>query len=74
MKIVLLDYYLDENFFSNIHNKNFKEIAFHVLDNLLGRDINGSDLEKIIDDCFDFDMPLVKCDKDLFVLELFLLN
>ena len=62
---------LDTDFFSNIHNKDFKEIALHVLDNLLGRDINGSDLEAIIDDCFDFDMPLVKCDNDLFVLELF---
>ena len=62
---------LDANFFSDIYNKSFKEIALVVLENLLGRDISTSDLESIIDDCFDFDMPLVKCNTDLFVLELF---
>ena len=62
---------LDANFFSDIHNKSFKEIALVVLENLLGRDISIDDLVSIIDDCFDFDMPLVKCDADLFVLELF---
>ena len=63
---------LDANFFSDIYNKSFKEIALVVLENLLGRDIASDDIQLIIDDCFDFDMPLVKCDTDLFVLELFL--
>ena len=62
---------LDEEFFENIEKLSFFEIAEKVLDNLLGEDIPKEHLVEIIKDSFNFDIPLVKCSDNMYILELF---
>ena len=62
----------DEAYFINIQDKTFHEIAFDVSRTFIGTDIiPDEDLKIIIETAFNFDLPLVKVQKDLSVLELF---
>ena len=62
---------MSDEFFNNIDNLDFNQIALQVVDNLLGEDIPKNDLEDIITDSFNFKIPLVKCSDNISILELF---
>jgi threonine synthase len=62
---------LPASFFSNLTEMNWQEIAFSVAQNLLGDDIEKNTLQKIVSESLDFDIPLVKLDENMHILELF---
>lgn len=62
---------LSEAFLETIETKSFKEIAVEVTATLIGDDIPRHDIEKIINDAYDFEAPVVKITPEDYVLELF---
>ncbi len=62
---------LKDDFFSNIEQFSFNEIALEVLNPFLKDEIGEDDLKKIIERAFNFTTPLVELSDDLHVLELF---
>ncbi len=62
---------VSQEFLNTIENKSFKEIAVEITYTLLGDDISLEDIEKLIDDSYDFDAPVLKITPDDYVLELF---
>ena len=62
---------LPKEFFQNIHQRSFREIALTVAHNLIGEDIPYDDLKRIVDHTIQFDAPVVPIEKDIFALELF---
>jgi threonine synthase len=62
---------LPDNFFKNIRQKSFQEIAFDVALNLLGDDVPSDELKKIVEHTIQFDAPLVEIENDVYALELF---
>jgi threonine synthase len=59
-----------KEYFETIHTLTFEEIAVDVLSNLLRDDISRKDIVNIVNDSFNFEIPLVKCN-NIYVLELF---
>ena len=49
---------LPTSFFENIHTLSFKEMSFIVAKHLIGDEIPTNELKKIIDESFNFDIPL----------------
>lgn len=62
---------VSQEFLDKIENKSFKEIAVEITNTLLGDDISRQDIEKLIDDSYNFDAPVKKITPDDYVLELF---
>jgi threonine synthase len=62
---------LPQKFFDSLSEMSFREIAFEVADNLIGDDLSGSELRRIVDHTIQFDAPLVSVDDDIYALELF---
>lgn len=62
---------LPSQFFEQIQNCSFSEIAFTVAQALLDGEIPDNALHEIIDDAINFDAPLVALDEQTHVLELF---
>ncbi|MDB5132444.1 MAG: thrC, partial [Mucilaginibacter sp.] len=62
---------LDDKFINNLDEYSLPEIAFHVAKNLLGDDIPGDDLQRIIIDAINFLAPVVKLEDNVSILELF---
>jgi len=62
---------VSQEFLDTIENKSFKEIAIEITNTLLGDDISRIDIEKLIDNAYDFDAPVLKIKPDDYVLELF---
>jgi threonine synthase len=62
---------LSANFFRDIRNLSFAQIAFEVAKNLLSGSIPDSELKKMVDHTIQFDAPLIEIEKDVFALELF---
>ena len=62
---------LDDLFFENIDKMDFKSIALTVLKNLLNDDIPEENLLNIIEESLNFKIPLIKCDNNMYILELF---
>lgn len=62
---------LPEEFFQTIDQLSFQEIAFMVAQNLIGDDIPGHELKRIVEHTIQFDAPVVKIEQDLYALELF---
>ena len=62
---------LSPDFFKNIDKMDFHSIALEVLNNILGDDIPKSELEKIIKESLNFDMPLIEINNNISILELF---
>ena len=62
---------MSPNFFENIDNMDFHSIAFEVLKNILSDDIPDDELKNIIKDSFNFQMPLVRINDQISILELF---
>ena len=62
---------LPQEFFDNIENMTFQEIAFEVAKAFFGEDIEDETLKKIVYDTLSFDAPTVKVDENIYSLELF---
>lgn len=62
---------LPQEFFDNIENLSFQEIAFEVASTLIGDAVPADALKAIIDDSINFDAPVVNVHKNLYCLELF---
>jgi threonine synthase len=64
--------HLDEGTFTSLDSCSLQELAFHILSPFTGGDMNESQLRKIIEHTFQFEIPLVQIgDSDIYALELF---
>ena len=62
---------LPKEFFDNIENLSFQEIAYKVADAFFGEDVPAEDLKRIVYDTLAFDCPCVKVTDTIYSLELF---
>ncbi len=62
---------LPQEFFDNIQDLSFQEIAYQVADAFFGEDVPADDLKKIVYDTLAFDCPVVKVSDNIYSLELF---
>lgn len=62
---------LPKEFFDNIENYSFQEIACVVADAFFGEDVNAEDLKKIVCDTLSFETPLAQVEDNIYSLELF---
>ena len=62
---------LPKEFFDNIENLSFQEIAYTVADAFFGEDVPAEDLKAIVYDTLAFDCPCVKVTDTIYSLELF---
>lgn len=62
---------LPEEFFSNIQDMSFHDIACTVAQAFFGEDVPEEDLRRIVCDTLSFDVPAVKVCDDIYSLELF---
>ena len=62
---------LPKEFFDNIENYSFQEIACVVADAFFGEDVNAEDLKKIVCETLSFETPLAQVEDNIFSLELF---
>ncbi len=62
---------LPKEFFDNIENMSFHDIAFTVAQAFFGEDVPEDDLRRIVCDTLAFDVPAVKVTDNIYSLELF---
>lgn len=62
---------LPKEFYDNIENLSFQEIAYQVADAFFGEDVPAAVLKEIVYDTLSFDAPLVKVNEQIYSLELF---
>ena len=62
---------LTKEFFDNIDNMSFQEIAYTVADAFFGEDVDADSLKKIVYDTLAFDCPVVPVSDNIYTLELF---
>lgn len=62
---------LPKEFFDNIQNMSFQEIAYTVADAFFGEDVDADSLKKIVYDTLAFDCPVVPVCDNIYTLELF---
>ena len=62
---------LPDEFFDNIENLSFHDIAFRVAQAFFGEDVPENDLRRIVCDTLAFDVPAVKVTDSIYSLELF---
>ncbi len=62
---------LPKEFFDNIENLSFQEIAYTVADAFFGEDVPADTLRQIVYDTLAFDCPVVKVKDNIYTLELF---
>ena len=62
---------LPADFFANIQEYSFQQIACTVADAFFGEDVDTDALHKIVCDTLSFDCPVVKVDDNIYSLELF---
>ena len=62
---------LPDSFFHSISEMSFQEISYAVACNLIGNDIDPTDLKNIIEKAINFPAPVIPLDKNIGVLELF---
>ena len=62
---------LPQEFYDNIENLSFQEIAYRVADAFFGEDVPADTLRQIVYDTLSFDVPLVKVTENIYSLELF---
>lgn len=62
---------LPQEFFDNIENLSFQEIAYTVADAFFGEDVDAESLKHIVYDTLQFDCPTVKVTDNIYSLELF---
>lgn len=61
---------LPQKFWDNLDNYTFCEMAFHIAKNIVGDDVPDAELNKIIQDAYNFDAPLIEVG-DYNILELY---
>jgi len=62
---------LDAAFIENIHQHPLKEIAFEVAKLFLNEDVAEQEIQSIVNDALNFDIPLVHLHDNVYTLELF---
>lgn len=62
---------LPESFFKELPGASLQQIAVESSIAMFGEDVPDKDLEKIVSNALNFDIPLKQLDDNLFVLELF---
>lgn len=62
---------LSDSFFDGLGSCSLPEIGFQVAKNFVGDEISESDLEKIILEVLNFEIPLKQVEEDVFSLELY---
>lgn len=62
---------LPQEFFDNIQDMSFRDIAYNVAAAFFGEDIDGDALQDIVYDTLSFDCPVVKVTDNIYSLELF---
>ncbi len=62
---------LPEEFIKALPDKTFQEIAMEISSRLFGDSIEKTALKKIISEVFNFDLPLVPLEPNVYALELF---
>ncbi len=62
---------LSKNWIDDIENKNNEQIAFDVIKPFVGDVISTVDLQKIVNETINFEMPLVKITDNIFSLEMY---
>lgn len=62
---------LPQEFYDEIENLSFQEIAYRVADAFFGEDVPADVLKQIVYDTLNFDVPLVKVTDNIYSLELF---
>ncbi len=62
---------LPASFFESLDQKSFTEIAFEVASALFDGAVEALALKQLIEDAFDFEIPLVELEPNVYVLELF---
>lgn len=62
---------LPQEFFDNIENMTFQEIAYTVANAFFGEDVPADTLKQIVYDTLAFDCPVVKVTDNIYSLELF---
>lgn len=62
---------LPKEFFDNIENMTFQEIAYVVADAFFGEDVDAESLKKIVYDTLAFETPVVPVTENIYTLELF---
>ncbi|MCL5257961.1 MAG: threonine synthase [Patescibacteria group bacterium] len=62
---------LPDNFFKKAGSMSFQDIAFEISKNFFVPDLPQNVLKKIVEESFNFDLPLIELDKQLYVFELF---
>lgn len=62
---------LPENFFQNIDQMSFQDMAYSVAYALFGEDVHANVLKMIVNDTLNFDVPLIRVKNNIFSLELF---
>jgi threonine synthase len=63
-------FHLPFSFFDELPNMSYNEMAQKITKHIVGSDISEEDIEKIINEAYDFDAPLVDLG-DIKILELF---
>ncbi|KAA6316444.1 Threonine synthase [termite gut metagenome] len=62
---------LPQDFYDNMANLSFQEIAYRVADAFFGEDVPADTLKQIVYDTLSFDTPIVKVKENIYSLELF---
>lgn len=62
---------LPQDFFENISQYSFQQIAYTVSEALFGEDIDKEKLQNIITEALNFDIPLINVENNIYSLELF---
>ena len=62
---------MDPDFFKRLSGLGIRDIGYEVTKAMLGQNIADKAIEHIVKEALTFDVPLVKLDNNLFVLELF---
>ena len=62
---------LPKDFFEEIADLTFQEVAYRVADAFFGEDVPAGDLRRIVYDTLQFDTPLVQVEPNIYALELF---
>ena len=62
---------LPQSFFDKLPSLSLPEIALEVSAHFLGDEIEASELQKLVEEAFNFEIPLKQLDENIHVLELF---
>ena len=62
---------LPTEFYNDIANMSFRDIAYNVASAFFGEDVDGDALQDIVYDTLSFDCPVVKVTDNIYSLELF---